>query len=57
MLEAKGGGSCSNGDAAALQETDADEINNGKLYGVACLYLAGEVGDRQRIRVGVKDQA
>ena len=29
----------------------------GALYSVACVYLAGEVGDCERRRVGVEDQA
>jgi hypothetical protein len=57
MLEAKGSGGSSNCDAAALQKADADEIADRWLYGVACVYLAGEVGDGDRVRMGVENQA
>jgi hypothetical protein len=57
MLEAKGCGGCSNRDPAALQKADADEIASGWLYGIACVYLAGEVGNGDRVRMGVENQA
>jgi hypothetical protein len=53
MLEPKCGGGRSNRDAAALQKTDADQIANGDLYGVACVYLTAERRDRDGLWVPV----